>query len=208
MGGAEPGSQPGRLAPATQALADRGASDKVLHLGHSGAQSQRSQRVSLQHEPREGGVKGDEEGGPEPTGNVTWQENNGRLRTQVLWRPPHAGSACPGQAPATSAHVSLPGQGVFISRARPGAVSRWGSVEIACSHAPLPSCPPRCPGTEPHSARPGACPRGWRPAFREGWKSQLRQTPRRSPPLSAFATSFTSSPAGQGTRGHGKGLAL
>lgn len=38
-------------------------------------------------------------------------------------------------------HVSLPGQTMFISRARLGDGSRWGSVETTCSHVLPVSCP-------------------------------------------------------------------
>lgn len=146
----------------TQALAYLGPSDDIPHWGRFLEEQKPVISMSL---PSRGALgkrcqkedDGGQEGGPEPTSNVTRQEDNGCLRVQgqVGGRSsamPRGGSARPGRllASGASTPVSL-ASGVFISRARPGVVSRWGSVEITRSHTHcLSSCPWPFPGTEPH----------------------------------------------------------
>lgn len=107
--------------------------------------------------------------------------------------------------PWPPAACALPGQGVFISRARPGAVSRWGFVEITCSHTLPPRLPWRFRNRAPFSRR-GARLRGCRPRIpgRVEKSTQRRRPRRRGRPLSAFATSSHRPPGGQAHLGRGK----
>lgn len=62
-------------------------------------------------------------------------QNSGPNGQQVPWRPPHMGSARPGQLLATGTDTSASlARAVFFSRVRPGAVSKWGSMETPRSH--------------------------------------------------------------------------
>ena len=104
-------------------------------------------------------------------GGVTWQEDRGCLRAQGpvgSGSPamPHRGSAGSGQLLATA---------VFISRAGPGVVSRWGSTERTRSHT-LRLGLPLTAAREQSSIQPmqGARRHGGQPTFPGGRKSQLR----------------------------------
>lgn len=152
-----------------------GSSDNTPHLGHFlGKQSQQSHRDSFPQAPQERGVKeegGVQTGGPATHGRRHWQEDRGCLRAQGLVGSgspvmPHRGSARPGQLLAMA---------VFISRAGPGVVSRWGSSERTCSHT-LSLRLPLTAAREQSPIQPvqGACWHGGQPVFPGGRKSQLR----------------------------------
>lgn len=134
----------------------------------------------------------------QPAGNVTWHEDNGCLRTQgqVGSRSPempHRGNARPGQLLAT---------GLLVSRARPGVVSRWGSVEITRSHT-LCLKLPLTVAQEHSPIQPVQWGRlyGWQPTFLGGWKSQLRD----ECPLHPCHILHSLSREDRARAGHGKG---
>ena len=137
----------------------------------------------------------------QPTGNVTWQEDNGCLRTQA-----QVGSRSPEMPHRENARPSqLLAMGVLVSRARPGVVSRWGSVEITHSHTlclklPLTVAQEHSPIQPVQRGR--LC--GWRPTFPGGWKSQLRD----ECPLHPRHILHSLSREDRARAGHGKGLAL
>lgn len=130
------------LASVTQAPAHPRPSDDVPHLGHLLAWSQ---HASFQQVPWERDVK-------ERRMGTRREAQNGCLRVQGQMgsgsprRLPHVGSARPGRLLATGTDTSASlAVAVFISRARQGAVSRWGSVERVCSHTLLLKLPSAVP---------------------------------------------------------------
>ena len=148
---------------------------------------------------------GDKKGGPEPTNTVCWKKNNGCLRTQGQMgsRSPgdcHTGGCPPQPGPGHQRqHVSLPGQGVFISRVRPGVVSRWGSVEIASSHTGPPSSP------QPRLRNRASFSPSGEPAFQGGGKvNSETNAPSEPDPLCLCHILHFVPPGGQNTAGTGK----
>lgn len=140
-----------------------------------GSRSQRSQRVSCQPEPSKKGAGEEEEAVP------------------TCQHPPLAGRQCPTQDPGPNGqHIpgeghmwgtpagrlrapapASPAKGLFVSRARLGAVSRWGSWKSQ-AHAPSEQSPIHSP-----PAGPAAFPAGRKSQLRRsrGWGSRPATSP-------------------------------
>lgn len=149
---------------------------------------------------------GGKEGGPETTNGVTWQRNTTAVSDpepngqQVPGRPPHAGSARPGQALATSANMSPPQPGSVYFQGEAGSGFQVGvRGNNALTHPPSLS-------QEQSPIQPPGRPPAWLLARIPGRveKSTQRRTPRRGGPLSASATSSRRPPGGQARPGMGK----
>lgn len=154
---------------------------------------------------------GGKEGGPETTNGVTWQGNtmavsdpepNGQ---QVPGRLPHAGSARPGQALATSANMSPPRPGSVYFQGEAGSGFQVGvRGNNMLTHPPS---PPPSPSQEQSPIQPSgapACVAAGPHSGKGGKVNSETHAPSGEAPL-RLCHILTSPPGRTGTPRHGKG---